>query len=127
MSAHSSKFSRISLSLASAALAMHSAAAAEAVGDLQQQMRHMLAGASVSHPAARTEPPNDRSATPSVDAQEYMKQVLLGLRAVRVEEGSRDLAQAKATSHLGPTFGPETQASVQSFLLGTHTSTGHGG
>ena len=115
MSPKVTKLLKLSLPLVPAALVIHSAAAADAVGDLQRQVGELLAGTRVAYAAPR----NEKAETPNFQAQEYARRLLLGFRAESVESGSPSSAQSIATPQVeSPSPGPDVLASVQSLLSG---------
>ena len=128
MSLH--KFLIRPLSLASAALVLHvgAAAAADSGGDIQQQVRAMLTGSTVS--TARSEPRDEQATTSTVDSQEFARRLLLGTSAAHVRNTeaielpesagvpgeSKGTARARSLSH------GDMQAMVRRLLLGQHSA-----
>lgn len=117
---------RAPLVLASAALAFHigAVAAADSTGDIQQQMRELLAGTTPTHFIPRSAPRDPKVTPRTVDSQEFAKQLLLGTPAYRVE-GSETIKRAEVSRAPGKTepekyavaYG-DMQASVRDTLLG---------
>ena len=87
MSLHVAKPFGRPLFLASAALVFHigAATAADSTADMQQQIQGVLAGASTAHSAPQSGPRDANLTTKSADAQEFVKQVLLGTTGSRLE------------------------------------------
>ena len=115
MSPKVSKLLHLSLSLVPAALVVHSAAAADAVGDPQRHMAELLGGTRVAYAAPR----NEKTETPNFDVQEYTRRTLLGFRSGAVEDELPSPAESNPTRHVdSPSPGPDVLASVQSFVSG---------
>ena len=96
MSLHNSRhFSRL-LTLTSAAFLIHigAATAADSTGNIQAQMITLLAGTAPAHVAPQSGPRNGTATTPTVNAQESVRQVLLGTTASG--RGSTDLTARSA-------------------------------
>lgn len=87
MSLHIVKSFSRALPLISAALLIHigGAVAADAAGDVQQQMRELLAGKIASHSAQPSQGRQDRTVRPTPDAQELARRLLLGVSDSRVQ------------------------------------------
>jgi hypothetical protein len=125
MSVPFAKFFSRPLSVASVALLMHvgGASAANSAVDLQQQMKELLAG-TITHSAPGSEPRGDRSAGPTVDTQESVKQVLLGASNPRIADTdatNRPESRALSSDSKGspsPLVRSDTQAAVRRVLLG---------
>src|SRR5689334_10081839 len=105
MSLHVAKLFKSPLALASAALVIHisAAAAADSTGDIQQQMKELLAGTITAHSAPRSAPREGKVTEPTADAQELARQVLLGTAGSRLgghEETKRSDA-ARASREFG--------------------------
>src|SRR5437879_1288056 len=81
MSLHIAKLFSRPLALASAALVIHigAATAADSTGDIQQQMRELLAGTTRAHSASQSGLRDGKATSPTVDPQEFVKQLLLGV------------------------------------------------
>jgi hypothetical protein len=100
------------LALAATALVLHigTATAADSKGDIQQQVREMLTGP----PATHFVPHDGNVTTPAVvDSQEFVKQLLLGTAAYRVEGPDANKQPQKR-----PVASIDMQAAVQKMLLG---------
>jgi len=126
MSTHIAKFFKAPLVLASAALVMHisAATAADAQGDIQQQMRELLAGTRTTHFVPQSGPREGKATPPVVDSQEFAKQLLLGAAAYRIagaETGKPSEAadpSGKTEAHKRPVASVDMQAAVRQLLLG---------
>lgn len=118
------------LALAAAALIIHvgSAAAADSTGDTQQQMKKMLTGAATTsaHSTAQSGPRDATVTIPTADAQESVKQLLLGTsgsdhrgaETIRHSEVARD---SNATNPRQRKVAySDMHAAVQQVLLGQH-------
>jgi hypothetical protein len=81
MSTHILKSLTRSSSLIAAALLIRigAAIAADSAGDVQQQMRELLAGKSATRSALTTEWHDDGTPRPSADAQELARRLMLGM------------------------------------------------
>jgi hypothetical protein len=126
MSRHIAKLFKAPLVLASVALALHigAATAVDSKGDIQQQMRELLTGTTPTHFIPQSGP-RDAEVTPgAVDSQKFVKQLLLGTAAYRVE-GPETIKRAEVSRASGKTepqkhavaYG-DMQASVRDALLG---------
>jgi len=129
MSKQIAKFIRISLPLVGAAVLAQTAAAGNASGGVQQQMREVLTGLSLTYspPPPRAEWRSDEAAERNLDVQEYMKHVLLGATARPVHSvGAAGVSQQEKTVARAPgarrAFDADTQARVQRFLVGEHSA-----
>jgi hypothetical protein len=82
MSPHIAKLFSRPLAL-TAALAIHigAATAADSTGDSQQQMKELLAGNPTAHSVPQSGPRDGKVTTPTADAQDLVKQLLLGTTA----------------------------------------------
>ena len=80
MSLHIAKLFSRPLALASAALVIHMgvASAADSTGDSQQQMKASLAGTTKAHSAPQSGLRDGAVTSPTPDAQELARQLLLG-------------------------------------------------
>ena len=126
MSLHISKLFKSSLALASAVLVIHvgAAAAADSMGDTQQQMKELLTGATTA-PATPQSGARDGNVTArSADVQEWVKQLLLGA-TVSGREGAEVIKhsevaaawEATGSGQRATTYG-DSQAAVRQVLLG---------
>ena len=109
------------LALAGAALFVHigAAIAADATGDTQQQVRDFLTGANVAHSSAQSVS-RAGTAGQTADAQEFVRQWLLGTAGSRVT-GSQTINHteiAEAARPARPVSYSDTQAAVRLFLVG---------
>ena len=132
MSLHIVKFLSRSLSLIAAALLVHVGVvvAADSAGDVQQQMRELLAGKI----APRSQPPSerraDRAVRPTGDAQELARRVLLGVTESGVQ-GTKSItrpdnaaAPVEFTDQKSVLFHGDAQAMARRILLGQSNATG---
>jgi len=128
MSLHIAKLFSRPLALASAALVIHigAATAADSTGDIQQQMRELLAGTTRAHSASQSGLRDGKATSPTVDSQEFVKQLLLGTTGSRVggAETIKHSAVAGASDQTAPQKRPvahgDIQAAVRQDLLGQH-------
>jgi len=128
MSLHIAKLFSRPLALASAALVIHigAATAADSTGDIQQQMRELLAGTTRAHSASQSELRDGKATSPTVDSQEFVRQLLLGTTGSRVggAETIKHSAVAGASGQTAPQKRPvahgDIQAAVRQDLLGQH-------
>lgn len=113
MSLHIPKLCKSPLDLAAAAFVIHvgAATAADSTGDIQQQMKDVLAG-TTAHSAPHSAPREGNSMKPTADAQEFVKQLLVGTTGPRV--GDAEVATPRAR----PVANGDMQAAVRQFLLG---------
>jgi hypothetical protein len=128
MSLHIVKsFSRSSSLIAVALLIrIGGAVAADSAGDVQQQMRELLAGRVAARSAPTTERHDDRTLRPTADVQELARRLLLGVTEASVH-GTR------ATTESGSAGGvftlrkdllahDDAQAMARRLLLGQRTA-----
>jgi len=128
MSLHLAKLFSGPLALASAALALHigAAAAADSTGDIQQQTRALLSGTTPTHFVAQSAPRDAKVTSPAADSQEFVKRLLLGRAAYRVEgaESIKHFEVAGATGKTQPqqriVVHGDLQVAVRQDLLGQH-------
>jgi hypothetical protein len=128
MSLHIPKLFSRPLALASAALVIHigAATAADSTGDIQQQMRELLAGTPTAHSAPQSAPRDNKVTSPIADAQELARQLLLGTTGSRVggAETIKHAEVAAATRETEPQKRPlaydDAQAAARQLLLGQH-------
>lgn len=114
------------LALASAALVIHigAATAADSTGDIQQQMKELLAGTTTAHSAPQSGPPDGKVTNSAADAQEFAKQLLLGTTGSRVggAETIKHSEVAGASGETEPQQRPvaygDAQAAARQLLLG---------
>jgi hypothetical protein len=118
MSTQITKLFKNPLALASAALVIHigAATAADSTGDIQQQVRDLLTGNTIAHSATRPQPSEGNATDPSVDSQEFVKQLLLGGIASKHSEVAG--AQSKTEPQQRPPAPSDMQAAVRKLLLG---------
>jgi hypothetical protein len=120
MSLHIAKLFIRPLALASAALVVHigAASAADATGDIQQQLRKILAGTPTAHSAPQSAPRDAKAMSPTVDAQDLAQQLqfLLGtaIKHPEVTGPSR-----KTTPQERPVAYSNAQEAARQVLLGT--------
>jgi hypothetical protein len=76
------------LTLISAVLLIHigGAVAADSAGDVQQQMRELLAGRIATQSAPPSERRDDRTVRPTADVQELARRLVLGVTEPRVQD-----------------------------------------
>jgi hypothetical protein len=98
MSLHISNHFGRSLALASATLIIHigAATAADSTGDIQQQAKESLAESSTVHYAPQSGPRDGKVTSPTPDAQELARQMLLGTNGSRVR-GAETIQHAEVT------------------------------
>jgi hypothetical protein len=115
MSLHLAKLLKNPLALASAALVIHigAAAAADSRSDVQQQMKELLTGTTPAHVSAPTAPRVGQVTSPSVDAQDFAKQLLLGTTGSRT-----GVAVATEHSEARHVTYADMQSAVRLILLG---------
>jgi len=126
MSLHIAKLFKSPLALASAALVIHisAAAAADSTGDIQQQMKELLAGTITAHSAPQSAPREGKVTGPTADAQELARQVLLGTAGSRVgrHEATKHSEVAGASREIGqkqrPVAYSDITAAMRQLLLG---------
>ena len=129
MPLHIAKLRSRPLALAAAALVIHvgTAAAADSTGDTQQQMKELLTGTTTpAHSTPQSGPRDGKVTIPTADAQESVKQLLLGTSGSdrRGAETIKHSEVARASNATNPqqrkvAYG-DTQAAVQQVLLGQH-------
>jgi len=124
MSLHTHKLFKSPLALAAGALFIHigSAIAADATVDTQQQVRDFLSGANTAHSSAQSVLREGAMTSPTADAQELIRQVLLGTAGSRVT-GSQvvdhaEIVTTEAAQQARPVSYSDTQAAVRQFLIG---------
>jgi hypothetical protein len=128
MSLHIAKLFKSPLALASAALVFHisAATAADSPGDIQQQMRELLSGTITAHSAPQSGPREGNSTSPTPDAQELLKQLLLGTTGSRVggHEAIQHSEVAGPSREIDPKQRPvaysDIPAAMRQLLLGQH-------
>ena len=134
MSVPFAKFFSRPLSVASVALLTHvgGASAANSAVDVQQQIRELLAGTTMTHSAPRSEPGGDQASGPTVDMQESVKQFLLGASNLRVggthainRPESRAVSRDPKRSETS-LVRSDTQAAVRRVLLGQSNPAANG-
>lgn len=126
MSYQIAKLVRAPLVLASAALVLHigTASAADSQGNIQQQVREMLSGTSTTHFVPQSGQTNKKATTPTVDSQEFVKQLLLGATAARVRDAETinpsKVAAAPGNTELQqrPVARADNQAAMRQLLMG---------
>jgi len=129
MSLHIAKLFSRPLALASAALVLHigAATAADSTGDIQQQMRELLAGTTRAHSASQSGLRDGKATSPTVDSQEFVRQLLLGTTGSRVG-GAETIKHSEVAGVSGETEPQERPvayvgmqaAAVRQVLLGQH-------
>lgn len=127
MSLHSAKLSKNPLVFAGAVLVFHvAAAAADPIGDVQQQARDLLTWATTAHSAPQPGPREDNATSPAVDAQESARQLLLGTTGSRttaahtVKRGEVAGGSLKTEARKRPVAHGDAQAAAREVLLGEH-------
>jgi len=126
MSPHIAKLFSRSLVLASATLVIHvgAATAADSTGDIQQQMKALLTGTPTAQPAPQSGPREGKVTSPTADAQEFVKQLLLGTAGSRpggaetIKHSEVAVASGKTASQQRPVAYGDMQAAVRQVLLG---------
>lgn len=126
MALHIPKLFKSPLALASAALVIHisAATAADSTGDIQQQMKELLAGTITAHSAPQSAPREGNSSSPTVDAQELARQLLLGTTRSPVGgyEATKHSEVAGASREIGqkqrPVAYSDITAAMRQLLLG---------
>lgn len=106
------------LSLISVALLIHigGAVAADPAGDVQQQMRQVLAGRIAIQSAPPSERRDDTAGRPSGDAQDLARRLLLGVTGSRVQ-GTEAITRHENAEKGLPVHG-DAQAIAQRVILG---------
>ena len=121
MSLHIAKLFNRPLTLVSAALIVHigTAAAANSTGDIQQQMREILAGTPTAHPVPQSAPAAVMRTRPSADSHDSARQLqfLLGT-AIKHPEATGASSRA-APQERRLVYG-DAQEAARQVLLGTH-------
>ena len=118
--------------LIATALLIHTctALAADAAGDLQQQMRELLAGKIATHSAQPSEGREDKTLRPTADAQELARRLLLGVSDSRVQgtQGMTPPESAEGVSTLqeGSLAHNDAQAMARRLLLGQRNAVAAG-
>jgi len=132
MSLHIVKSFSRPLTLISAALLIHigGAVAADPAGDVQQQIREVLAGRSVIQSAPRSERRDERTGSPTADVQELARRVLLGVTDSRVQ-GTHAMtrpesAEGVSTLQNGLLAHDDAQARARRVLLGQRNAVAAG-
>jgi len=130
MSLHNAKHFRGPLALASAAFLIHigAATAADSAGNIQEQMNALLAGTATTHTASQSGPRDRSATTPTVNAQESIRQVLLGNTAssrgstdpTARPELARTSSETKSRERL--VAHGDSQPAVRQVLLGQHNA-----
>jgi hypothetical protein len=132
MSLHIVKSFSRPLSLTAVALLIHigGAVAADAAGDVQQQMRELLAGKIATHSAQPSEGREDKTLRPTADAQELARRLLLGVSDSRVQgtQGMTPPESAEGVSTLqeGSLAHNDAQAMARRLLLGQRNAVAAG-
>jgi hypothetical protein len=134
MSLHSVKSFSRPLLLAAAALLIHtgSVVAADSAGDVQQQMREVLAGKIAIQSAPPSDRRDERAVRSAGDAQELARRLLRGVPDARVRgtEAITRAAQAAARDDSAlrerPRVRGDAQAIAQRLLLGQRNATAAG-
>ncbi len=119
MSLNIAKLLKNPVVLASAALVIHigAATAANSPSDVQQQMKELLAGTTTAHFSAPTAAGVGKVTSPTTDAQEFAKGLLLGTNGSRNEVAV--MAQHAAAAPLAhPVAYADMQTAVRRILLG---------
>ena len=128
MSLHIAKLFKSPLILASTALVMHisAATAADSTGGTQQQLKELLTGTTTAHSAPQSGPREGNSTSPAPDAQELLKQLLLGTSGSRVRghEAIQHPEVAGASREIDqkqrPVAYSDIPAAMRQLLLGQH-------
>lgn len=126
MSLHVAKLFGRPLVLASAALVLHvsAAPAADFTAAIQQQMQGVLAGVGTGQSAPQSELRDANLTTPSADAQESVKQLLLGTSGSRlgtIEHSEVAIASGGSESQKRAVAHSDMQAAAtRQVLLGQH-------
>ncbi len=126
MSRDTAKFFTRPLALAATALVLHvgAAAAADSKGDIQQQVRELLAGTPATHFAPQSAAHDGQGTTPAVDSQQFVKQLLLGttVDGVRVRRPSKRApvleVSSKSEAQKRHVASVDMRVAVQKMLLG---------
>lgn len=126
MSLHIAKLFKNPLTLASAALVLHigAATAADSTGDIQQQLRELLTGTPTAHSAPQPRPLEGNATSPTVDSQEFLRQLLGAATPSHVRDAETikhsEVAGASGEkAEKGRPGGPaDVQAGMRQILLG---------
>jgi hypothetical protein len=115
MSSQNTKHFSRPLALASAAFLIHigTATAADSTGNIQEQMTTLLTGTPPAHSAPQYGPRADTAATTEINAQESVRQVLLGTARFEAARASSDTKSRDRLVAYG-----DRQAAVRQVLLG---------
>jgi hypothetical protein len=115
MSSQITKHFNRPLALASAAFLIHigTATAADSTGNIQEQMTTLLTGTPPAHSTPQYGPRADTVATPTISAQESVRQVLLGTARFETARTSSDTKSRERLVAYG-----DRQAAVRQVLLG---------
>jgi hypothetical protein len=130
MSLHIVKFFSRPLPLISAALLIHvgSALAADSGGDVQQQMRELLAGSIATHSAQPSQRRGEMTVRHTADAQEGARRLLLGVADNRVHGAQAmtrsESAEGVSTLRKGLLAPDDVQALARRLLLGPRATGG---
>jgi hypothetical protein len=122
------------LLLIAAALAIHidGAVAAESAGDVQQQMRQVLAGTIATQSASPSAWRDARAVRPIGDAQDLARRLLLSVTGFRVQgtaaitRGEHAAAPGDASLRKGLLVHGDAQALAQRLLLGQRNAAAAG-
>ena len=132
MSLHSVKSLNRPLTLTSAALLIHigGAVAADSAGDVQQQMRELLAGRIATRAAQLSEQRDDATVRPTADVQELARRLLSGVTDSSVP-GTQAMtrpesAEGAPTLQKGLRAHDDAQAMAQRLLLGQRNAVASG-
>jgi hypothetical protein len=128
MPLHTIKLFSLPLALAAAALVIQvGTAAADSTGDTQQQMKELLTGTPTpAHSTPQSGPRDGKVTIPTAEAQESVKQLLLGTSGSdrRGAETIKHSEVARASNATNPqqrkVAYSDTHAAVQQVLLGQH-------
>ncbi|MEA3178592.1 MAG: hypothetical protein QOI59_2115 [Gammaproteobacteria bacterium] len=111
------------LVLATFAIHMGVATAADSTSDIQQKMTELLAGATQAHSTAGFSPRDGKTTTWTADTQEFAGQLLRGTTGPRLggAEAIKHSEVLVASAETEPQERPyrDIQPAVQQFLLGT--------
>jgi type IV secretory pathway VirJ component len=120
MSLHIAKLFMRPLALASAALVVHigAASAADATGDIQQQLREMLAGIPTAHSTPQSAPRDSRATSPIADAQDLAQQ-LQSLLGAAIKHPEVTGPSRKATPQERRVAYSNAQEAARQVVLGT--------
>lgn len=126
MSLHIARLFKNPLTLASAALVLHigAATAADSTGDIQQQLRELLTGTPTAHSASQPRPLEGNATSPTVDSQEFLRQLLGAATPSHVGDAETikysEIAGAsgEAAGKARPGAQADVQAAMRQILLG---------